>query len=160
MQMTELAIVETTESWALKELSPRHKQAAALLAQGVQRQIIARVCEFTPEYITMLGRQPLFRAYIKEMSEFTDARLEALFDQSVDVIADTMLTGTEDGRLKAAKLQLEATGRVGRFHTPAPAQGGSDRLELLAERLVGLLHQQRRRTYEGEVVDASQENVG
>lgn len=143
--------------WLLQKLSPKHKTAAALLAQGVGRAVIAEVCDCTPEYITMLGRQPLFRAYIKEMSQFTEARLEALFDSSVNVMAEAMLTGSNDDKLKAAKLQLEATGRVGRFQERGREDPGNERLEQLAERLVGLLHRQREKTLnvvDGEVLPA------
>lgn len=146
MVMSPLETLEH-EEWQLKKLNPNHKQAAALLAQGVDRGTIAAVCDFTPEYVTFLGRQPLFKSYVQEMSQYTQQRLEALFEKSVDVISDNLKTGGELG-LKAAKLQLEATGRVGRFQvTPGEGPGG-DKLELLAERLVGLLHNQRRRTFD------------
>jgi hypothetical protein len=152
-QLVPTQVMEVTnEPWELKKLSPSHKTAAALLAQGVDRRTIAEVTDFTPEYITMLGRQPLFREYIRDMNKFTEARLDALFEKSVDVIHENMMAGGELG-LKAAKLQLEATGRVGRFQTTTPQQGGEDRLETLAERLVELLHHQRRRIYDAEVVE-------
>ena len=92
--------------------------------------------------------------YVKEMSVAVGLRLEAMFSQSVEVIADTMQNGTEDGRLKAAKLQLEATGRVGRFQVePHGGSCGGDRLEQLAERLVGFLHKRRAETIDGEVIN-------
>lgn len=136
----------------LKKLSPRHQQVAALLAQGVRRETIAAACEYTPEYITWLTRQPLFREYIKGMSEAVAVRLEALFAKSVDVIEDAMETGNIDEKLKGAKLQLEATGRVGRFQTQVPEGGGQDRLEQLSTRLLDLLKTQRKAVY-GDVVD-------
>jgi len=138
----------------LKKLSPKHQQVAALLAQGVDRRTIASACDFTPEYVTWLTRQPLFREYIKGMSEAVAVRLEALFSKSVDVIDYAMENGSVDERLKGAKLQLEATGRVGRFQTQVPEGGGSDRLEQLSERLLNLLKKQRGAVYENDVSDA------
>lgn len=155
LAMAEVTDLEGSPGWQLQKLSQRHKSIAALLAQGVQRQVIAAAVGVTPEYITMLSRQPLMLAYIKEMSAVNAMRLEAMFEQSVEVIADTMNNGTEDGKLKAAKLQLEATGRVGRFQVEPPSGGGAgDRLEKLAERLVGFLHTRRSEIHNGSVQEA------
>lgn len=137
----------------LKKLSPVHKQVAALIAQGVDRRTIAVACDYTPEYVTWLQRQPLFREYIKEMSEAVGVQLEAMFVKSVQVINSAMDNGNIDEQLKGAKLQLEATGRVGRFQTQAPIGGGTDRLEQLAERLQKLLQNQRR-VADGEIIEA------
>ena len=134
----------------LKNLSPKHKQVAALVAQGVERRIIAQACDYVPEYITWLQRQPLFVEYVKGMNEAVAVRLEAMFDQSVGVIAAAMQNGNVDEQLKGAKLQLEATGRIGRYQTPAREQGGEDKLEVLADRLVFLLKRQKGDTHETE----------
>ena len=51
-----------------------------------------------------------------------------------------MRNGGSDDRLKAAKLQMEAVGRVGaRAVASVPTGTDDSRLEKLAERLVGLL---------------------
>ncbi|MHB8413934.1 MAG: hypothetical protein ACYDB1_00870 [Acidiferrobacteraceae bacterium] len=137
----------------LKKLSPRHKEVMSLLAQGVDRQVIAKMCQITPEYVTWLARQPLCREYVKEMSEFVNVRLEALFGKTADVIAETLECGTEDGKLKAARMQLEVTGRVGRAPGQVATPTEGDFLETLAERLVSLQRNIRRRTVDGEVTD-------
>ena len=134
----------------LKKLSERHKLVAALLAQGAPREAVAVAAQYTPEYITWLQRQPLFKEYIKEMSEAASVHLEAMFTKSVSVISEAMDNGTYEERLKGAKLQMEATGRIGRYQTPAPVGGSGDRLEELAERLTSLLHRQRSQVYEAE----------
>lgn len=143
----------------LKKLSPVHKQVAALVAQGVDRRTIAAACDYTPEYVTWLQGQPLFREYIKHMNEAVSTRLEAMFDQSVTVISEAMVHGNTDEKLKGAKLQLEATGRVGRYQTTPPVVGAHDRLEQLSERLLKLLDKQRStadgKVYEGETRDVS-----
>ena len=76
--------------WELKELKPLHRQVASLLAQGMKNVDIAAICNITPQYVTMLIQQPLVKAYIAEMCEIVGVRMEALFAQSVDVIANTM----------------------------------------------------------------------
>ena len=137
-----------TEPIELKNLSPKHKQVAALVAQGVDRRTIAAACDYVPEYVTWLQRQPLFVEYVKGMNEAVATRLEAMFEQSVGVISEAMANGNVDERLKGAKLQLEATGRIGRYQTPAREQGGEDKLEVLADRLVFLLKRQKGDTHE------------
>jgi hypothetical protein len=125
--------------WEMKKLSPKHQQVAALVAQGMKFVDIAALVDYTPQYITMLVAQPLMRSYIAEKCAIAGTRLEALFAQSVEVIADTMKNGSEGGKLKAARLQLEATKRIGR-PDPNAGTGASnvDRLEQLAERLIML----------------------
>jgi hypothetical protein len=140
-----LLAAEPKVGWQMKQLKPKHKQIASLLAQGARNIDIAKMIGVTPEYVSMLTRQPLMQSYIAEMCQHTGLRLEALFDKSVDVIADTLRTGTESGRLKAARLQLEATKRIGRGE-PLSNQGGGteERLLKLAERLIFLQSGQRR----------------
>lgn len=142
--------IEERPAIELKKLSPVHKQVAALVAQGVDRRTIAAAVDYVPEYITWLQGQPLFIEYIKEMNKAVGTQLEALFQKSVTVIGDAMIHGTVDEQLKGAKLQLEATGRIGRFATVAPTAGGEDRLVQLSERLLDLLKTQRRSVYEAE----------
>lgn len=136
----------------LQKLSPKHKEAMSLLAQGVKRDIVAKICEFTPEYISWLTRQPVCQAYLREMNDFHSARLEAAFEKTVDVITETLEVGTEDGKLKAARLHLEVTGRIGRNDRQGVAPEG-DFLETLAERLVSLQRKVKGRTYDGQVME-------
>lgn len=139
----------------LKELSQKHKTAMSLLAQGLGRTEIASIVDYTPEYITWLAKQPLCKAYLQELTQYVDARLVALYEKSVDVMADAMTVGNMDEKLRGARLQLEATWRVGRMRDAGPSgPADDDRLERLAQRLVTLLHVQRERTVNGEVLDA------
>jgi hypothetical protein len=125
--------------WELKELKPLHKQVASLVAQGMKNVQVAALCNITPEYVSALIRQPLVKAHIAEMCEVVGVRLEALFEQSVEVIAETMTNGTRGEKLKAARLQMEATKRIG-AHNPVSLLpvGATDRLLLLSERLLAL----------------------
>lgn len=134
-----------TPNWQLKKLKVKHKQVASLLAQGARNVDIARMLGITPEYVHMLTKQPLVIAYIQEMCQHTGVRLESLFEKSVDVIADTLRTGSEAGRLKAARLQLEATKRIGRGEpAQGPPGGVEERLVQLAQRLIFLQSGARR----------------
>lgn len=141
----------------LKKLSPKHMQVAALVAQGVSRRTIAAACEYAPEYVTWLQNQPLFIEYIKTMNKAVGTQLEALFAKSVTVISNAMENGMIDEQLKGAKLQLEATGRIGRFATIAPEAGGEDRLMQLSERLLELLKKQRNTVDAEDAVIISEE---
>lgn len=130
--------------WQMKKLKPIHKNVASLLAQGAKNIVISKMLDITPEYVSMLSRQPLMQDYIRQMCAHTGLRLEALFEKSVDVIAETLRDGSESGRLKAARLQLEATKRIGRGDGPPPSGAGSEeRLLKLAERLIFLQSGQR-----------------
>lgn len=84
-----------------------------MLAQGAGREQIAAIVGFTPEYITMLASQPLFVEYVAEMTKFADTRLQALFDKSVDVLAETMAGGSEMAKLRAAQQAMTAVGKAG-----------------------------------------------
>ena len=141
----------------LQELSPKHKGVAALLAQGASRDIAAAAFDYTPEYVTWLGGDPLFVAYVREMSKLVDTRLELLYEKSVDVIADQLNTGSGEDKLKAARLQLEATQRIGRDRKGPDLDPSTDHLEALSQRLIKLLHQQKERTYEGTAQVVTQE---
>lgn len=129
---------EPKAAWELKELKPVHKNVAALFAQGMKNVDIAKMCDITPEYVHMLLKQPLVRAYVTEMCEVVGVRMDALFAKSVDVIAETLENGSEAGKLKAARLQLEATKKIGAGSQLSVVIPNVDRLEKLAERLIGL----------------------
>lgn len=136
---------------ALKVLKPIHKQLASLLAQGVSRDVICELLEFNEKYIATLMRDPLFREYQKEISEFVDARIEGMFGKVADAIQDGLTVGTVDERLKAGRLQLELTKRLGSgTGLSKDVESSVERLNTLAERLLAL-NNRTGRTYNGEV---------
>lgn len=148
------------KGWQLKKLKPLHKDVCSYIAQGMKQIEVASICGITKEYVWMLLQQPLCQAYIQEMNQAVGVRLEAMFSQTVDTIAETMRTGSPEEQLKAARLQLEATRRIGAKAGAIVADTGQgDRLLALSERLVGLLAAQRNRAdgqiIEGEFRDAS-----
>src|SRR5690242_19152506 len=62
-------------AYQLKKLKPKHKNVLALVAQGVERQVIAAACNITPEYVTMLCRMPICKQYIAGLNEACDLLL-------------------------------------------------------------------------------------
>lgn len=142
------AILKTNESalpeeevpgWQMKELKPKHKQVCAMLAQGIDRRTISNVVGVTPEYITMLSKQPLMKEYIAEMCQSAGLQLDAMFVQSVEVISEVMANGSPKERVAAARLQMEATKRIGSGSSiPKEIIDTNDRLARLAERLLYL----------------------
>ena len=101
-----------TPTILLKKLSLRHKQALSLVLQGMSREDAAEATRFTPEYITFLLRQPIARDYIARINQMEETRLQALFGKSVQAMADGLQHADPDVKLRAAKLQLQATGRL------------------------------------------------
>lgn len=160
MDMTVPVLPTTTQEpaqYQLKELSLKHRQVVALIAQGVPRKLIAEAVGFTEEYISWLLRQPLVKDAFKAIEEIADTRLVALAEKRTDAIEDVLVNGAPEDKLKAARLQMEATGKVGRFRSEGDdGDGTDDRLGKLAERLVGLLRTSKTAVYEGtakEVID-------
>ena len=100
------------KKWELKKLSQKHKSIVALHAQGVSRLDISTVCDCTPEYVSMVVAQPLAKQYLRELETYMDSRLQTLYGKSIDVIQDGMMGQATDTQLKAARLQLEVTGKL------------------------------------------------
>jgi DNA-binding CsgD family transcriptional regulator len=141
-QMTEFPeelddeVVEEKEQWLLKKLKLKHLQICALLAQGMQNKKVAAAVGVTPEYITMLLRQPLIKEEIMRLSEVAGVRLEGMFTQVVEVIGDALTNGTHSEKLKAGRLHGELTKRIGRYDpVGVGTTDGEERLNRLADRL-------------------------
>lgn len=100
------------EGWQLKKLSQKHKNIIALHAQNVKREDIGKTVGCTPEYVSMIMQQPLAREYMRDLEKYMDSRLEALYGRSVDVIQSGLDGDATDTQLKAARLQLEVTGKL------------------------------------------------
>jgi len=136
--------------WEMKKLKPVHKQVCSLYAQGLKNVDIARLVGIVPEYIPALMKQPLCREYVAKINAVAGLQLEAQFQLTVDVIGDTLRNGSAQDQLKAARLQLEATKRIGSGSVSSTITvDASDRLLKLSERLTGLLTQRQ-----GETIDA------
>lgn len=142
---------EVGSKYDLKELSPKHKQVCSMLAQGHDRATIAAVVGVTPEYISMLAKQPLVQAYVRDMSAVANLQLEAMFTTAVTAIGDTLQNGNYSDKVKAARLQMEATKRVGSSGSLIHEVVDSNaRLTKLAERLLYLQGHQGQASVEAE----------
>lgn len=96
----------------LRKLSLRHKQAISLVLQGMSREDAGEAVGFVPEYITFLLQQPLAKEYIAHINRAVSTQLEALYGKSVEAIAGGLRASDPDVKLRAAKLQLQTTGRL------------------------------------------------
>ncbi len=142
-----------TNHFELKELSPKHKDVAALMSQGMKRADVAAAVGFTPEYVTMLCRDPQFRSYMQGLAEYHEMRLDLMFEKSVDAISDTLQFGAPEDRLKAARLQLEATKRLGTAgRGNEDLDNAGEKLNRLADRLLALQANARQGSA-GQVID-------
>jgi hypothetical protein len=150
--------VAPAKKWVLKEMTAKHKQVMALLAQGLGRTEISDIVGITPEYVTMLANQPVCREYLRSLSAFADAQLEAMSGEAVRVIRDVLTnSGNDEHRLKAARLQMEATQRIGTNRRDrSNSEDETERLENMAERLIGLLRSKRVEAA-GNVIDVTPE---
>ena len=128
----------------LQSLSPKHKEALSLMAQGVSRPLIAQITGFDEEYLPFIARQEVAQEWLRSLRQFSEAQFQSLYAKSVEVVADLLSNGTEDARLKAAKLQLE-------YGAPREAaSSATDRLEKLGNRILKILETQRGRTIDGQ----------
>lgn len=100
------------QKWNPKSLSDKQKTMIALHVGGSKRDVIAQVCECTPEYVSMVVGTDKAKQYMAELEEYTDSRLRTAVTKAVDAIHDTLDSPDEEVRLKAAKLALEANGKL------------------------------------------------
>lgn len=125
--------------WLLQKLNIWHKNVASLIAQGIPRATIAAMMDCTPTYVSMLAKQPLLVDYIKDLSEFAGLQLEAQFAKSVEAISETLENGDHKSKMQAARLQLEATKRIGSKAVEKEKLIDTNaRLASLAEKLLAL----------------------
>lgn len=143
-----------SNSIQLKELSPKHKEVASLLAQGLKPGEVASCVGFTREYVTFLCRDPLFLEYIRGQNDINEARLDSLFETTVNVIDDGLKNKATENQLRAARLQMEASGRLRNSTSGERRDPAVDHLASLANRLVDLLGKVRNgETYNGQVIE-------
>ncbi len=143
----ELQVLEVQDNklpFVLQALRPKHKEALALLAQGYKNVEVAAMVGYTKEYVSMLLRQPLCIEYIRTMNEAVAVQLEAQFGQVADVINEGLRNGNMGEKLKASRLHLEVTKRIGSGREmQVTGQSSEERLAGLAHRLLDLFGNQR-----------------
>ena len=100
-------------AWVLKKLTARHKRICALKMSGLAREDIATTCQCTPEYISMLMKQPLIVEYMGGLMKDVDDDLKHLTGQAVDTVRTMMGSGDDKVALSAAQTVLKANGKLG-----------------------------------------------
>ena len=110
--VVKLPTIHIQKRWELKRLSQKHRNIIALHAQCMSRTDIGQMCSCTPEYVSMVVAQPLAKQYLRELEQYMDSRLQAMYTKSVNVIDKGLDGDATDAQLKAARLQLEVTGKL------------------------------------------------
>lgn len=116
--------------WILKRLSQKHKDMIALSLQGLDREKVGEYCGCTPQYVTMINRQPLAREYIADLESHMDLRLRGLYSRSLDALQAGLSSPRISDKLAAAQIQLRAIGK----EVPGP-----DDSKQTAEDIVGAM---------------------
>lgn len=102
------------KGFVLKKLKQKHKTMVALHLQGLKRDQIAQLAGCVPEYVSMIIAQPIVQEYLRDLEQYMDNRLRSLYGKSVDAIDSVLTSGSDDAKLKAARLQMEATDKMGK----------------------------------------------
>jgi hypothetical protein len=104
-------------------------------ARGKPVKAIAADLGVTPSRVYNILRKP-------NSQQLLDMQMESLYAASVDAIADVLVNGSDADRLRAARLQMEATGRIGprsrHRQEPMSREESDAHLQLLASRLTAL----------------------
>lgn len=130
----------TNPSWYLKSMQPWHENLCKMLVQGIPRGTIAEILDCTPNYVSMLARQPIIRAYMKEWADYAGIVLDAQFMKVVESIGETLDNGNHKEKMEAARLHSQLTGRIGSGGQVQPTDTDlNSKLADLSNRLVGLL---------------------
>lgn len=106
------AVVLGKNPWVLKRLTQRHRDMVTLSLQGLSREKVGEYCGCTPEYVTMINKQPLARAYIAELESHMDLRLRGLYERSLDALQAGLTSPKISDKLAAAQIQLRAIGKT------------------------------------------------
>jgi len=150
--------VAETGKWELKEIKPWHKHLCSLLVQGLDQVVVAKIMDCTPQYVSMLARQPKLREYMRELSSIAELRLEGQFTKVVTAIGDVLENGNAKEQIAAGRLHAELTKRIGsRAVEESKLVDTNSRLAKLAEKLLYLQGQNGARSpddiIDGEVVN-------
>lgn len=147
---TEVVVTETGK-WQPLRLTGAHIDILRFHTQGMKREDIASYCKCTPQHISNVVTSDLGQRWITEHLEALAMELRSLTPNAVDVIRDSMERDQPiNHRLAGARLQMEATGIIGRERgNPAPPTP-PNHLENLAERLVSLLRDKKGVTVNGQ----------
>ena len=123
---------DTKNPFVLKKLSQKHKDMVMLSLQGLSREKVAEYCGCTPEYVTMINKQPLARAYIADLEGHLDLKLRGMYEKSIDAIKDGLNSPRVSDKLAAASLHLETIGK----RTPRVDEGKESAEDVVSAMLI------------------------
>lgn len=123
---------EKAKRWEPKALTPKHKGILSLVAQGVKYMEIGSLCKCTQQLIVMLVASEKGQEYLRYIEQQMDMRLRALYSKSIDAIEDQLTVGSGENKLKAAKLQMQAVGKLGKV------QDDTDTAEDVIQRIMNM----------------------
>ena len=118
--------------FVLKKLTQKHKDMAVLSLQGLSREKVGEYCGCTPEYVTMICKQPLVRAFIADIEAHLDLKLRGLYDKSIDAINAGLTSPKVSDKLAAAQLQLGTIGKL----KAAPSDSNQTAEDVVAAMLI------------------------
>lgn len=102
---------EMPAGWKLVRLKPRHRQIAALLVTGLDRESVAHACGCTPALVTLLQKQPVFQEHMKELQAQVDADLSNLMGKAVRAVDRALDSHQETAdQLRAADMVFKTQG--------------------------------------------------
>lgn len=101
------------KAWEPKRLTPKHRQILSLYAQGMKREDIGALCKCTPQLVTMLATCEQGKQYLRNIEDAMDQELRGLYGSSINAIREQLESGSGENKLKAAKLQMQAIGKLG-----------------------------------------------
>ena len=117
--LTSLSMQETTPTipaaknpFVLKKLSQKHKDMITLSLQGLSREKVGEYCGCTPEYVTMICKQPLARAYLADIEAHLDLKLRGMYEKSINAIDSGLTSPKVSDKLAAAQLHLGTIGKL------------------------------------------------
>ena len=121
------------------ELTPRQKMALTYLAMGKKNTWISKKLAMGDGAVHSLTCRADAKLFVSELTQGAHLQMEALYVKSVEAVRETLEKGKYPDKIKAARLQMEATKRIGSMTSPiGPIVDTNLRLTKLAERLLML----------------------
>ena len=123
------------EELAARKPSAKAQQVCREYAAGKSVKRIAADLGVTPSRVYNVLQKPSSR-------QFLEVQMESLYVAAVEAVGDVLCNGSGSEKLRAARLQMEATGRIGprarhRVEPVSPEESDA-RLQRLRSRLLAL----------------------
>lgn len=147
-----------TDGKPLPPLGKKARDACLLLTAGVAKKDICKQLKMAPERLRIILRLPQTQAFIARLNEAVGAQLEAQHGMAIDTIRDVMKSGNGREKIAAARLQLEASRRIGpRTEDHDRATNAEERLQRTRERLLQLYSEKINGPHQPQTLDLTRE---